>query len=101
MVNHQRRRAGEPQIEFGLGLHLGTVTHANVGAPNRLAFNVVGPAVNKTARVQALTKEAGIPLLMSREFAALISRPLRSAGSFDLRGVAGTQEVFALPEEAA
>lgn len=98
VVNHKRRRAGGPQIEFGLGLHLGTVTHANVGAPNRLAFNVVGPAVNKTARIQALTKEAGIPLLMSREFAARISRPLRSAGSFALRGVAGTQEVFALPE---
>jgi len=101
VVNHQRRRAGEPQIEFGLGLHLGAVTHANVGAPYRLAFNVVGPAVNKTARIQALTKKAGIPLLMSREFAAHIARPLRPVGSFDLRGVAGTQELFALPEESA
>ena len=99
VVNHQRRRAGEPPIEFGLGLHLGTVTHANVGAPYRLAFNVVGPAVNKTARIQALTKEAGVPLLTSREFAARISRPLRSVGTFDLRGVAGTQEVFGLAEQ--
>jgi adenylate cyclase len=99
VVNHKRRRAGEPQIEFGLGLHVGTVTHANVGAPNRLAFNVVGPAVNKTARIEALTKEAGVPLLMSREFAARVRQPLRSIGSFDLRGVAGTQELFALPAE--
>jgi len=99
VVNHQRRRAGEPPIEFGLGLHLGTVTHANVGAPYRLAFNVVGPAVNKTARIQALTKDAGAALLMSREFAAHIARPLRPAGSFDLRGIAGTQEVFRLPEQ--
>ena len=99
VLNHQRRRSGEPQIEFGLGLHLGTVTHANVGAPYRLAFNVVGPAVNKTARIEALTKEAGVPLLMSREFAARIARPLRSIGSFDLRGVAGTQELFALGDQ--
>jgi len=99
VVNHQRRRAGEPPIEFGLGLHLGTVTHANVGAPYRLAFNVVGPAVNKTARIQALTKEAGAPLLMSREFAARVARPLRLIGSFDLRGVAGTQELFALRDQ--
>ena len=100
VVNHRRRRAGEPQIEFGLGLHLGSVTHANVGAPYRLAFNVVGPAVNKTARIQALTKEAGVPLIVSREFAAHIARPLRSLGAFDLRGVgAGAQELFALPEE--
>ena len=99
VVNHKRRRAAGPQIEFGLGLHVGTVTHANVGSPTRLAFNVVGPAVNKTARIQAITKEAGIPLLMSPEFAALIERPLRSAGRFDLRGVAGTQELFALPDQ--
>ena len=94
VVNHRRRRAGLPEIEFGLGLHLGTVTHANVGSPNRLAFNVVGPAVNKTARIQSLTKEAGVPLLLSEEFAALIQRPLRSLGRRDLRGVAGSHEVF-------
>jgi adenylate cyclase len=98
VVNHRRRHAGLPQIEFGLGLHLGTVTHANVGAPNRLAFNVVGPAVNKTARIQALTKDAGVPLLLSEEFAARIQRPLRLLGRRDLRGVAGAHEVFTLPE---
>ncbi len=99
VVNHRRRHGGLPQIEFGLGLHLGTVTHANVGAPNRLAFNVVGPAVNKTARIQSLTKEAGVPLLLSEEFAALIKRPLRSVGRFDLRGVAAAQEVFTPQKE--
>jgi adenylate cyclase len=96
VVNHRRRHGGLPQIEFGLGLHLGTVTHANVGAPNRLAFNVVGPAVNKTARIQSLTKEAGVPLLLSGEFAERIQRPLRSLGRFELRGVAGAHEVYTL-----
>jgi adenylate cyclase len=94
VVNHRRRHGGLAEIEFGLGLHLGMVTHANVGAPNRLAFNVVGPAVNKTARIQALTKEAGVPLLLSKEFSRRIQRPLRSLGTFDLRGVAGAHEVF-------
>jgi adenylate cyclase len=75
------------------------VTHANVGAPNRLAFNVVGPAVNKTARLQAMSKQAGTPLLMSREFAARIRRPLRSIGHFDLRGLSGPQEMFTLEKE--
>ena len=94
VTNHRRKRAGYAQIEFGLGLHLGEVTHANVGAPGRLAFNVIGPAVNKTARIQGLTKEAGVPLLLSREFASHIQRPLRPVGTFDLRGVAGSHEVF-------
>jgi adenylate cyclase len=99
VVNHRRRNAGLPIIEFGLGLHVGTVTHANVGAPNRLAFNVVGPAVNKTARLQSMTKEAGVPLLMSKEFAAHIQRTIRSIGHFDLRGVSGPQEMFTLEKE--
>jgi len=99
VVNHRRRRAGAPEIEFGLGLHLGIVTHANVGSPSRLAFNVVGPAVNKTARIQSLTKEAGVPLLLSEEFASHIKRPLRSLGRRDLRGVAGAHEVFTPEKE--
>jgi adenylate cyclase len=99
VVNHRRRRVGLPAIEFGLGLHIGTVTHANVGAPDRLAFNVVGPAVNKTARLQAMSKQAGEPLLMSREFAARIRRPIRSIGHFDLRGLSGPQEMFTLEKD--
>ena len=95
VANHRRRRAGQAGIRFGLGLHVGTVTHANVGAPGRLAFNVVGPAVNLTARIQSMTKDLGEPLLLSAEFAALVSRPLRSVGLHDLRGVASAQELFA------
>jgi len=99
VVNHRRRHAGLREIEFGLGLHVGTVTHANVGAPGRLAFNVVGPAVNKTARLQSMTKQAGVPLLVSKEFAAHVRRPLRSIGHFDLRGLSGPQEMFTLEKE--
>jgi adenylate cyclase len=95
VVNHRRRRAGRAEIRFGLGLHLGTVTHANVGAPDRLAFNVVGPAVNMTARIQSMTKQLGEPLLLSAEFASLIGHPVRSVGCHDLRGVAAAQELFA------
>jgi adenylate cyclase len=95
VANHRRHRAGLAEIRFGLGLHVGTVTHANVGAPDRLAFNVVGPAVNTTARIQSMTKALGEPLLLSAEFAALVQRPLRSVGRHDLRGVASAQELFA------
>ncbi len=99
VVNHRRRRSGQPLIEFGLGLHLGNVTHANVGAPDRLSFNVVGPAVNMTARIQELTKETGVPLLMSGDFARLVQRPIKKVGRYDLRGIGKAQEVFTLVEE--
>ena len=100
VVNNRRLRSDQKPIEFGLGLHLGTVTHANVGSPDRLAFNVVGPAVNMTARIQELTKETGVPLLMSGEFARMVApRPLRKVGRYDLRGIGKAQDVFTLVDE--
>ena len=99
VVNNRRRRARLPVIEFGLGLHLGTVTHANVGSPDRLAFNVVGPAVNMTARIQSMTKELRFPLLMSSEFVQQVDIPVVSAGRHDLRGIARSQELFRLASD--
>jgi adenylate cyclase len=95
-INRDRRAAAEPEIRFGLGLHVGDVIYGNVGAPNRLDFTVMGPAVNRTARLAELTKGVGYPLLLSAEFAAHIDRPLRSLGRYELRGVAEPQEVFVL-----
>lgn len=98
VVNSRRRRTGQPVIDFGLGLHLGTVTHGNVGSPDRLAFNVVGPAVNMTSRIQDMTKELKVPLLMSAAFASQVDLPTVSVGLQALRGIATTQELFKLAE---
>jgi len=96
VLNIRRQRSGHLPIRFGVGLHVGTVTHGNVGSLDRLGFNVVGPAVNRTARLESLTKQVGVPLLLSRELAAQVDRPVESRGSFPMKGVAELQEVFAL-----
>ena len=98
--NHRRRRAGQPAIRFGVGLHVGKVIYGNVGAPDRLDFTVMGPAVNRAARIEGLTKSLGPSVLMSREFASHVGRPVRSLGSHALKGVADLQEVFALEEDS-
>jgi len=97
-LNHRRRRHGEPLIRFGVGLHFGTVIYGNVGAPDRLDFTVMGPAVNRTARLESLTKDLGVPLLMSRELEMLVSAATASLGCHAMKGVAEPQEVFALRE---
>jgi adenylate cyclase len=60
-----------------------------------LAFNVIGPPVNFTARLQALCKTVGVPLLMSAEFAGLIDAPTRLVGSYDFKGVPEARAVYA------
>jgi len=97
-LNHQRLRRREPAIRFGLGLHVGEVIYGNVGAPDRLDFTVMGPAVNRTARIETLTKALEEPLLLSGEFARLCETPTRSLGRHRLGGISEPQEVFALAE---
>ncbi len=97
-LNHRRRRAKLPSLRFGVGLHVGEVIYGNVGAPNRLDFTVMGTAVNRTARLESLTKTLNEPLLLSAEFVRHISRPVASLGQHGMKGVAEPQEVFALKD---
>jgi adenylate cyclase len=73
----------------------------NVGAPDRLDFTVMGAAVNRTARIEDLTKALGRNLLMSAEFARQIEAPTVSLGRHAMKGVKDPQEVFGLQEGGA
>jgi adenylate cyclase len=99
-LNRQRQAAGKPAIRYGVALHIGDFMFGNIGAPERLDFTVVGPAVNLTARLEALTVQLERRLLVSADFARAAGRPLVSLGRFQLRGVDEPQEVFGLPEAA-
>ncbi len=96
VVNHRRQRRQEPAIRFGVGLHVGTVTHGNIGSPSRLGFNVVGGAVNRAARLEAQTKDFETPLLFSSDLAALLTHPSRKLGEVPMRGLKGLHAVHAL-----
>jgi adenylate cyclase len=95
-VNRQRAADGQPTIRFGIGLHVGAVSWGNVGGLDRLGLNVIGPAVNRTARIETLTKQVGQPLLLSGEFAAALDEPTRPVGRFNLKGVPEPQTVYAV-----
>jgi len=97
-LNHQRRRHGEPEIRFGVGLNVGEVVYGNVGAPDRLDFTVMGPVVNRTARLESLTKTLGCDILFSQQFAELIDTPSQSLGLHEMKGIAEPQAVYAVCE---
>ena len=97
VANAARRARGAVEIKCGIGLDIGEVTHGNVGSLRRLSFNVVGPAVNRAARIETLTKALGVPLLMSADFARTTGRPWLSAGWHALKGVPDPVEIARLP----
>lgn len=94
-LNYMRRQHGESEIQFGVGLNVGEVIYGNVGAPDRLDFTVMGPAVNRTARLESLTKILGEDILVSKQFADLVDCRMRSLGEHAMKGVAELQPVFA------
>lgn len=95
-LNAARRSDGKDALHFGLALHLGDVSYGNIGAPHRLDFTVIGPAVNFTSRLEEESKRTGHTLLISQDFAAASGETLRSIGRRRLRDIAETQEIFTL-----
>lgn len=67
-LNDERVGIGEAPLDFGIALHVGEVLFGNIGVPQRLEFSVIGPAMNETARLEALTKELNANILTSGDF---------------------------------
>ena len=97
-LNRRRASRGEEKLGFGIALHLGDVMYGNVGAPDRLDFTVIGPAVNEAARLEAMCKTLARPLVISAEFARVLPEPLVSLGVHALDGVSRRHELFTLAE---
>jgi adenylate cyclase len=95
-LNKKRSAAGNTDIDFGIGLHVGDVMDGNIGVPERVKFSVIGPAANEAARIESLTKTTDCRMLVSDQFARQVERPWHSLGRHELRGVGQPMEVFTL-----
>ncbi len=88
---------GEEPVRIGMGLHAGTVVLGEIGTVDNAPRTLIGSAVNAASRLEAMTKELGVELLVSREvFDAAGLRDLAVRFDiFELRGV--DEPVAALP----
>ncbi len=69
--------------------------YGNIGTPARIEFTVIGAAANEAARIEALCKTLGSPLVFSAPVARHV-QGCRSLGLHSLRGVGERMELFTL-----
>lgn len=86
-ANAAREESGAIPIRYGIALHYGQVNYGNMGARHRLAFTVIGPAVNKAARLETLGARLGLRPALSSAFAERVGTECTLHGRYPAKGV--------------
>jgi len=95
-LNSDRAARDQPPLYIGMGLVTGAVTAGNIGSTDRMEYTVIGDTVNTASRVESLTKQLGVDLLVDRS----VRDPLEEkflyepAGSVRVRGKEKPLELF-------
>ncbi|MBC7514550.1 MAG: adenylate/guanylate cyclase domain-containing protein [Herminiimonas sp.] len=64
LLNGELLAQGWPAMKIGIGINTGSMTVGDMGSSIRLAYTVMGDAVNLGARLESKTKEYGVDIMV-------------------------------------
>ncbi len=63
--NRTRAEKGKPEIKIGIGINTGKVIWGTIGSESRMESAIIGDTVNLASRLQSLTKQYQVDILIS------------------------------------
>ncbi len=102
-LNLQWKAQGMQELAFGIGINHGEVVGGNQGSEEKMEVAVIGDAVNLASRLESLTKQYNIDLLLGETVATLVRSRfvLQPVDLVIVKGKTQPVQVFTIPEDAA
>jgi len=73
-LNQDLAAKGWPELKIGVGVNTGTMTVGDMGSPVRKAYTVMGDAVNLGSRLEGITKQYGVGIIVGEGTRDLVKK---------------------------